>query len=55
MRNWNGCVLTDKKDYPVAVTNATSIRNDREYVSTIGFGTPQQRLNVDFDTGSADV
>ncbi|KAK4225792.1 aspartic peptidase domain-containing protein [Podospora fimiseda] len=35
--------------------DATSVRNDREYLSRVGFGTPFQYLNVDLDTGSADV
>ncbi|KAK4163685.1 aspartic peptidase domain-containing protein [Cladorrhinum sp. PSN259] len=34
---------------------APSIKNDREYTSRVGFGTPFQYLNVDLDTGSADV
>ncbi|KAK4197095.1 putative Endothiapepsin precursor [Triangularia verruculosa] len=36
-------------------TNAESIMGDREYLSRVGFGTPFQYLNVDLDTGSADV
>ncbi|KAK3990729.1 aspartic peptidase domain-containing protein [Cladorrhinum sp. PSN332] len=35
--------------------DAPSVRNDREYLSRVGFGTPFQYLNVDLDTGSADV
>ncbi|KAK4178804.1 aspartic peptidase domain-containing protein [Triangularia setosa] len=35
--------------------NAASIMGDREYLSRVGFGTPFQYLNVDLDTGSADV
>ncbi|KAK0665388.1 putative Endothiapepsin precursor [Cercophora samala] len=35
--------------------NAESITADREYLSRVGFGTPFQYLNVDLDTGSADV
>ncbi|CAP70976.1 uncharacterized protein PODANS_3_10290 [Podospora anserina S mat+] len=35
--------------------NAESIMGDREYLSRVGFGTPFQYLNVDLDTGSADV
>ncbi|KAK4186248.1 aspartic peptidase domain-containing protein [Podospora australis] len=35
--------------------NAASIKGDREYLSRVGFGTPLQYLNMDLDTGSADV
>ncbi|KAK3899635.1 aspartic peptidase domain-containing protein [Staphylotrichum tortipilum] len=35
--------------------DAESIKNDREYLSRVGFGTPLQWLNMDLDTGSADV
>ena len=34
---------------------AEAIGNDREYLSSVGFGTPLQWLNLDLDTGSADV
>ncbi|KAJ4307284.1 hypothetical protein N0V88_000667 [Collariella sp. IMI 366227] len=34
---------------------AYSVKEDREYLSRVGFGTPLQWLDVDLDTGSADV
>jgi hypothetical protein len=34
---------------------AESIRDDREYLSRVGFGTPLQWMKVVLDTGSADV
>lgn len=35
--------------------NANTVKDDREYLSRVGFGTPLQWLNVDLDTGSSDV
>ncbi|AEO71845.1 uncharacterized protein THITE_13894, partial [Thermothielavioides terrestris NRRL 8126] len=34
---------------------AKSVHDDREYVSSVGFGTPSQWLDVTLDTGSSDV
>jgi hypothetical protein len=39
----------------VGDVGAESIRDDREYLSRVGFGTPLQWLDVDLDTGSSDV
>lgn len=49
---WTGRLTQKRTDGDVG---ADTIRNDREYVSQVGFGTPLQWLNVDLDTGSADV
>ena len=35
--------------------DAESMKHDREYLSRVGFGTPLQWLNMDLDTGSADL
>ncbi|KAK4238830.1 aspartic peptidase domain-containing protein [Achaetomium macrosporum] len=34
---------------------ATSVKGDREFLSSVGFGTPFQFLDVYLDTGSSDV
>ncbi len=34
---------------------ADSMKNDREYLSRVGFGTPLQWLSMDLDTGSSDT
>ncbi|KAK1834500.1 aspartic peptidase domain-containing protein [Podospora conica] len=39
----------------VSSVEAVPFRDDREYISSVGFGTPPQYLPVDLDTGSADV
>ena len=40
---------------PVGNITATTIEQDLEYLSLIGFGTPPQYIPVDLDTGSTDV
>lgn len=35
--------------------SAEDIQNDSEYLATVSIGTPAQNLNLDFDTGSADL
>ncbi|KAK4038158.1 putative Endothiapepsin precursor [Parachaetomium inaequale] len=42
-------------DVGVGDVGAETIRDDREYLSRVGFGTPLQWLSMDLDTGSADV
>jgi hypothetical protein len=39
----------------VGEVGAKSVHDDREYVSSVGFGTPSQWLDVTLDTGSSDV
>lgn len=40
---------------PVGNTTAKTVRQDLEYLSLVGFGTPPQYLPMDLDTGSIDV
>lgn len=34
---------------------AQDVQNDAMYLATVGIGSPAQNLNLDFDTGSADL
>jgi hypothetical protein len=39
----------------VGEVGADDVQNDSMYLAQIGIGTPAQNLNLDFDTGSADL
>jgi hypothetical protein len=39
----------------VGQVGADDVQNDSMYLAQIGIGTPAQNLNLDFDTGSADL
>ncbi|KAJ5544740.1 hypothetical protein N7535_006874 [Penicillium sp. DV-2018c] len=39
----------------VGQVGADDVQNDSMYLAQIGIGTPAQKLNLDFDTGSADL
>lgn len=39
----------------VGQVGADDVQNDSMYLAQIGIGTPTQNLNLDFDTGSADL
>lgn len=35
--------------------SAEDVQNDMEYLAQVSIGTPGQTMNLDFDTGSADL
>ncbi|KAJ5662363.1 uncharacterized protein N7477_009979 [Penicillium maclennaniae] len=39
----------------VGEVGAQDVQNDAMYLATVGIGSPAQNLNLDFDTGSADL
>lgn len=39
----------------VGEVEAEDVQNDSMYLAQVGIGTPAQNLNLDFDTGSADL
>jgi hypothetical protein len=39
----------------VGQIGADDIQNDAMYLAEVGIGSPAQKLNLDFDTGSADL
>lgn len=42
-------------DDEVGQVGADDVQNDAMYLAEVGIGTPTQKLNLDFDTGSADL
>ena len=45
------CAVSDE----VGQVDAHDVQNDSMYLAEVGIGTPAQTLNLDFDTGSADL
>ena len=39
----------------VGTVTAQDVQNDSEYLAQVPVGTPSQAMNLDFDTGSADL
>lgn len=39
----------------VGEIGADDVQNDAMYLAEVGIGSPEQKLNLDFDTGSADL
>lgn len=39
----------------VGEVGAEDVQNDSMYLAQVGIGSPAQNLNLDFDTGSADL
>jgi hypothetical protein len=39
----------------VGQVDTHDVQNDSMYLAEVGIGTPAQMLNLDFDTGSADL
>jgi hypothetical protein len=42
-------------DDQVGQVGADDVQNDAMYLAEVEIGTPSQKLNLDFDTGSADL
>lgn len=50
--------VLQKKDVTsdqVGQIGADDVQNDAMYLASVGIGSPAQNLNLDFDTGSADL
>jgi Eukaryotic aspartyl protease len=48
-------VLQKKEGGQIGEVSADDIQNDSMYLATVEIGVPAQSLNLDFDTGSADL
>lgn len=48
-------LVTKDENGHIGEVPADAVQDDAEYLAPVSIGTPAQQMNLDFDTGSADL